>query len=353
MQKQKELYFQVVRGICICSVILIHCQAEGKTLIAEYYQIALRQIINFAVAVFVFMAGYFARSYNFGTEKYWKRLKKLLIPYIIWSIFYSLINSNGNISLSHIVYNLFTGRASAQLYYIIVLVELTFLTPFLMKILDRRKLSIVILFITPCYLLLGCGYCYIKKVELAWMGRDFCAWIIFYYCGMLIKHYGWKWKEKRILLSAYLLALIVSISEGVIVNYKFGMFSMAIGQINVTTMIYSLTVIALLMNKRIDPRNKSTHEVYFEDSTVTKRMKQAVLNLLIYIGDISFGIYFSHTFVLKCVSFVLRGIGFMEIFPLPVIQLVQFSLTLFGCVLGIRIFQWIDKKRKLLPYLGL
>lgn len=64
IERQRDSYFQAVRGICICLVILIHCQGQGNTMIADYYQIAFRQMINFAVAVFVFMAGYFAHQYN-------------------------------------------------------------------------------------------------------------------------------------------------------------------------------------------------------------------------------------------------------------------------------------------------
>ena len=62
--KQRDPYFQAIRGICMCAVILIHCQAQGHSVAAEYYQIVLRQIINFAVATFIFMAGFFARPYN-------------------------------------------------------------------------------------------------------------------------------------------------------------------------------------------------------------------------------------------------------------------------------------------------
>ena len=48
----------------MCAVILIHCQAQGNSVADEYYQIILRQIINFAVATFIFMAGYFAHPYK-------------------------------------------------------------------------------------------------------------------------------------------------------------------------------------------------------------------------------------------------------------------------------------------------
>lgn len=53
-----------MKGIWICAVILIYCQSQGHSVTAEYYQIILRQIVNFAVAIFIFMAGFFAHSYK-------------------------------------------------------------------------------------------------------------------------------------------------------------------------------------------------------------------------------------------------------------------------------------------------
>lgn len=265
-------------------------------------------------------------------------------------MFNSILNDKG-INLLHIFYDLITGRASAQLYYILVLVEFTFLTPLLMSALGSKKWSVFIISITPIYLLLCSGYRYYTGAELSWMGRDFCAWMIFYYSGMVVKHYGWKQRSNGPLVQMYFLALAVSIAEGFVVNFKLGMFSMAIGQINLTTMLHSLTVIALIMNywpgskgKVLLPEKKEIGKVNL--------LKMKFIQSLIYIGDISFGIYFCHTFVLRCVSFALREAGVMEIFALPLIQLLQFFLALLCSVIGIYIFQHIDKNRKLCPYIG-
>ena len=62
--KQRDQCFQAIRGICICAVILIHCQSQGHSVTAEYYQVILRQIVNFAVATFIFMAGFFANPHK-------------------------------------------------------------------------------------------------------------------------------------------------------------------------------------------------------------------------------------------------------------------------------------------------
>lgn len=344
--KQRDPYFQAIRGICMCAVILIHCQAQGHSAASEYYQIVLRQIINFAVATFIFMAGFFTHPYKLSGG-YWNRIKKLLMPYILWSIFYSVLSLTDVLNPLRIIYHLITGRAQAQLYYILVLVELTLLTPLLAKAVDNKKMSVLILSITPIYLLLTTGYRYITGNELSWMGRDFCAWLIFYYFGMLVKRYGWKEISEKVLIGLYFAALTISVTEGFIVNYKFGMFSMAIGQINLTTMIYSLVVISLIMNRW----RKSSANLSSQNSKANT-LKRKILQVLVYIGNNSFGIYFCHMFVLRCVSFVLRRVGIMDISQLPVIQIIQFSLTLVGSLIGIYIVQRLDKNRKLCPYIG-
>ena len=56
---QKSQYWQVVRGICILAVIAIHCpQGTDGDL---FTWLGIRQLIDFPVALFIFMAGYFVK----------------------------------------------------------------------------------------------------------------------------------------------------------------------------------------------------------------------------------------------------------------------------------------------------
>lgn len=57
----KSRYWQMIRGICILAVIMIHCPA-GESGVSQTIWLALRQLINFPVAIFVFMAGYFVKA---------------------------------------------------------------------------------------------------------------------------------------------------------------------------------------------------------------------------------------------------------------------------------------------------
>ena len=56
----KSQYWQMIRGICILAVIMIHCpNAIGLKTGDFSVWLVLRQLINFPVALYVFMAGYF------------------------------------------------------------------------------------------------------------------------------------------------------------------------------------------------------------------------------------------------------------------------------------------------------
>lgn len=70
MERKRE-YWQTIRGVCILAVVLIH--ALGGFNYAHDYDtefVILRQIINFAVAIFVFMAGYFVSVDKMSAEDF-------------------------------------------------------------------------------------------------------------------------------------------------------------------------------------------------------------------------------------------------------------------------------------------
>ena len=67
--KYKREYWQTIRGICILAVVLIH--ALGGFDYAHDFNtefVILRKLINFAVAVFIFMAGYFVPADKMSVE---------------------------------------------------------------------------------------------------------------------------------------------------------------------------------------------------------------------------------------------------------------------------------------------
>ena len=91
MDRERKSYWQEVRGICIIAVVAIHilaeCQLRCKNIRLEW--VLFRQLLNFAVPTFIFMAGYFTNvsKVNDSIGRYYlKRVERLLIPYLLWGI---------------------------------------------------------------------------------------------------------------------------------------------------------------------------------------------------------------------------------------------------------------------------
>jgi surface polysaccharide O-acyltransferase-like enzyme len=143
MQKRlKEI--DSIRAIAIISVIVIHVSgayASGSRV--AYY---INQLMRYAVPVFVMLSGfslYYAdmnRPWDSCLQFYAKRLKKVFIPYIIWSllyILYSWISSGKAPRVDSIPMTLLHGQASYHLYFIIIIMQLYLLYP-LLRVLFRK-----------------------------------------------------------------------------------------------------------------------------------------------------------------------------------------------------------------------
>lgn len=50
---KKDQYIQALRGLAIAAVVLIHCLPQSSAASA-----ALRPLLNFSVALFIFLSGY-------------------------------------------------------------------------------------------------------------------------------------------------------------------------------------------------------------------------------------------------------------------------------------------------------
>jgi len=97
-----------------------------------------RQLINFPVALFIFMCGYFVNPEKTRDDKQYLVKRggvKLFLPYLIWSLIYSMLNillalvKGDKLSVRRILVDFLLGDSAPQLYYCIVLLQLTVLTP--------------------------------------------------------------------------------------------------------------------------------------------------------------------------------------------------------------------------------
>lgn len=75
--KRRNVYWQIIRGVCISAVVLIHCPNPllSENRLDYNTWLILRQLIDFPVPVFIFMAGFFVNT-DKCLENPFNRIKK-------------------------------------------------------------------------------------------------------------------------------------------------------------------------------------------------------------------------------------------------------------------------------------
>ena len=151
----KNRYFQFIRGILIFLVVLIHCMYENEIVKDNYINIVIRWCINFCVAEFIFLSGYFVNKEKVkeNPKKYIvSRFKRLIIPLLMFSFIYTIIGVlKGNWNIKESILRFITFKSEAHLYYVVVLFQLVIITPLILKLLENKKIKILLYAITPIY----------------------------------------------------------------------------------------------------------------------------------------------------------------------------------------------------------
>lgn len=337
MERKRE-YWQSIRGICILAVVLIHSLGGFDYTVgydAEF--IILRQVINFAVATFVFMSGYFVPVEKICNKDF--SYKDWILnrggatgrTLVIWSLLYSGISLakdiHHGVSVNWLgyVYRFVVGKAATPFYYIVVLIQLTVITPWLVNVVkDSKTIKNFLWLITPCYLL----YIYVWNLTTGYSPRLyetlFPAWFGFYYlginvrCGLKLKCSGGK----------VLIAGAISCVEALALR-KLGMsVGFYTSQITVGSFLYSIAVIGWIL-KQSDTQGGNT-----------KRLGR--------IGDCSYGIFYVHMAVLTVIGkFIQSGDWYLYWgLRFAMTSIISFTIILAGQKI-------LKKQKKLLRFIGL
>ena len=141
VSKEQSYKIQLLRGIAIIAVVLIHNTPSGLM------QVYVRPVLNFAVAMFIFISGLLS-----SIEKWspWRRIWKVLVPYFIWTMIYTILHNYHFVKDIPLLFlkNLITGKSEAIMYYVFVYCQLTLLIPLINK-LAKSKYQFLGLIVSP------------------------------------------------------------------------------------------------------------------------------------------------------------------------------------------------------------
>lgn len=277
--KEKNSKIQILRACAIIAVVLIHTCPAGK------WQVFVRPFINFAVALFLFLSGYLTNINNLQWKSFYKkRIIRVIIPYIIWSVFYTTISflENG-VDVKKYITNLLSSKATNTLYYILVYIQFVVFTPVIAKLAKSKYnwLGYLIAPFSVCikYYWVITGITPNKYISILW---DICClgWFTFYYLGLLFgnKILVKNFKIKKIIV-IYCITIIIQIIEG---YWWFCLGEKNCGtQIKLSAFLTSSIFIFISYWYINNPNLKNTS------------------NILIKLGDYSFGIYLMHILIIK------------------------------------------------------
>lgn len=153
-KRERFTYLELLRGITMLAVLAIHStsyaimELSKDSFLYPFYHI-INTASHFAVPAFLFLSALLLfYHYDDGTKQNWlvfyrKRLKTIIVPYLLWSFFYLVIvmhiqQMSVEEGLWRYVKGLLIGDNYAHLYFIVIIAQFYLLFP-LFHILLRNR----------------------------------------------------------------------------------------------------------------------------------------------------------------------------------------------------------------------
>lgn len=284
-------YFDVLRGLAILGVVAIHSSGSGLQFSEESinfnFTVLWRNILNFAVPMFLAISGFFLAKKTIGNSKEYaafqrKQIPRVYIPLLIWSLVWLVFSILiFNKSVVHELIKLVSFQSSGPYYFIALIIQYYLLLPILKKLANNKGLifSILISMVMTCTIFYLRYYTEINVPLILYAG-NFVTWIMFFVLGLYLGSSGRMNIPNKSLFVLIFTFYALSCIESYVLIALFHQAGDAVTAVKASSFMYSFFLIILLFNNH--------------DLIKSKVLKQ--------IGVISFGIYLTHMFALMVIS---------------------------------------------------
>lgn len=317
--------FDALRGVAIISVVAIHSVNQGYKWrgAAEgawnfWYSILLRQTLNFAVPLFIFISGWFlakkvTEDFSFDRDVP-GRIRRVALPYLFWSVAIMTVEgvTRKSFDVGDFFLSLLMGTAQGPYYFIILIIELYLLSPLLFRIDSKRWGLFAAIGVNAAALaVVTLARLEMKEVPFSWYALPALCWVGYFQFGIYLarreKAVASLGSRKVLLLCLAALALTLSWGEAFWALSARDDVSWAASAVKLSSFAYSLAAISLLMS--------------------LKSSGGKAVGYLARLGDCSFGIFLIHAVYIKHAKALFRKATFVNSIQ-PLAHAITISLAL-------------------------
>lgn len=230
----RKNYISILNVLACIGVVILHTFETGYTSDANFvFEVLIRAIAYCAVPVFFMITGATLIDYRerYDTKTFFKkRLLKVIIPLIIWSIIYFIINffkgkfSINDLSFKFVFEYFFLVKTNPIFWFFVVIIGIYLAIPVISLIPQesRRKVFLYIIIITfvfnqflPDLLYhLNLNYNYDLKFPLTYSG-----WISFIFIGYYIDKYEIVKKHRMIIYVLGIIGFLTMVVPTIFISY--------------------------------------------------------------------------------------------------------------------------------------
>ena len=219
MTDKREISWDVVKGFAIIAVILIHTTSSDSMA-----GVVWRQFINWPVALFFFIGGYFCHVHCSYRAFIIRKIRRLLVPLGVVSLCYMTIDvavrvkSGVNVSFPDVVVA-FLSFPFGWGYFILALFQCFLMVPFILKLPLRKSLAIAFggYLLALLWVYLGSTIC-VGKVSMSYMMPYVfgTTWLPFFVLGCGLQKKRFTWPDNLFVWMGFLLCILcVAIISGI------------------------------------------------------------------------------------------------------------------------------------------
>lgn len=334
----RQHFWDAIKGILILSVLYIHSIGGWNFIEWDYYVsketvsfnswLLVSIVIGCAVGIFIFISGSFChyeKTQAKSRHYLGKRIKNFALLFVVWSCMYSVIDLfvyEKNITWQSVL----LGTNGIQLYFLLVMLQLMIIAPFLLKHLDDKKIWLGCFLISFFYTCFSLGYWIFNSRIIPNELLLFANWIIFYFIGLLYGNGRFNFAKISLKKALFFVAitLVIKIVESYLLLTYTNDATVATSFVSPANLFYTLSIIVLLCVVK------------------TKVDKKCRFKFLEYIGQNTMDIFLVHWFFEAPLYSVLEPL--VQNGMMVIAQGIQIGITLVLSLLYSNIKQFIVYK---------